>query len=148
MLLFLLLVPSMWGQSKADLAQRFAHHEVYEIEPGVVMSAKFAQSGLVCEMLVEQTHFGKDDVVNVGTGIDTDKIDALLDRLVPPAERGEREPGDLGGLITVVGSTMEKSDRYANVDVGTMWSVDAHKKSMTITSGAVLTIKWRNRSCS
>jgi hypothetical protein len=56
LLLFTLLVPLGWSQSAADLAQKYPHHEVYEVEPGVVMSAKFASSGLVCEMHVEQTH--------------------------------------------------------------------------------------------
>jgi hypothetical protein len=146
-LLFILLVPSVWSQSAADLAQKFPHHEVYEVEPGIMMSAKFASSGLVCEMRIEQTHFDK-DIVDLRTGIDMDKINALLDRLVPPSERGERDRDGLSGLIAVSGPTMVKSDRYANVDVDVMWSVETHKKSVTTTSGAVLKIKWRNRSCS
>ncbi len=147
LLFFILLVPSVWSQSPADLAQKFPHHEVYEVEPGVVMSAKFGSSGLVCEMRVEQTHFEK-DIVDPGTSIDADKIDALLDRLVPPSERGERAPDNLRGLIVVTGPTMVKTDRYANIDVNAMWNVKSHKKSMTMTSGAVLIIKWRNRLCS
>jgi hypothetical protein len=146
--LFLLLVPSVWSQSAGDLAQKFPHHEVYEVEPGIVMSAKFASTGLVCEMRVEQTHFGKDDVVDVATGIDEDKINTLLDKLVPSSERGERAQDDLGGSIVIVGPGMVKTDRYANVDVQTMWGVATHKKSVTTRSGAVLEIKWRNRSCS
>ena len=61
-LFVVLLVPSGWSQSASDLAQKFPHHEVYEVEPGVVMSAKFAPNGLVCEMHVEQTHFNGDVV--------------------------------------------------------------------------------------
>jgi hypothetical protein len=147
LILFTLLVPSGWGQSAADLGQKFPHHEIYDVEPGVVMSARFASSGLVCEMRVEQTHFGK-DIVDLRTGIDMVKVDSLLDRLVPSSERGERARDDLSGLITVTGPTMVKSDRYANVDVDVMWSVETHKKSVTTTSGVVLKIKWRNRSCS
>jgi hypothetical protein len=76
-----------------------------------------------------------------------DKINALLDRLAPPLERGDRDRDDLLGLIAVSGLTLVKNDRYANLDVDEMWSVETHKKSVTTTSGAVLTIKWRNRSC-
>jgi len=148
LLLFTLLVPLGWGQSAADLAQKFPHHEVYEVEPGVVMSAKFAANGLVCEMHVEQTHFDK-DVVEVWSGIETDKIDALLDRLVPPSERGERVRDVLlSGMTLISGATMVRTDRYANVEVHVMWNVETHKKSVRTTSGAVLEIKWRSRSCS
>jgi hypothetical protein len=84
LLLFMLIVPPSWGQSAVDLAQKFPHHEIYEVEPGVVMSAKFASSGLVCEMNVEQTHFDK-DVTRFRTDIELDKISPLLDRLVPPS---------------------------------------------------------------
>ena len=147
LLLLVLLVPSGWSQSASDLAQKFPHHETYEVEPGVVMTAKFASTGLVCEMNVEETHFDK-DVTRFGAGIELDKINALLDRIVPSSQRGERARDDLSGLITVTGPTMVKSDRYANVDVDVMWSVETHKKSVTITSGAVFKIKWRNRSCS
>ena len=50
-LILMTLVPIGWSQSAADLAQKFQHHEVYELKPGVVMSAAYTSSGLVCEML-------------------------------------------------------------------------------------------------
>ena len=42
---------------------------------------------------------------------------------------------------------MTRTDRYANVFVDVSWGVETHKKSATTTSGAVLEIKWRSRSC-
>ena len=145
-LLVVLLVPFGWSQSAADLAQKFPHHEVYEVEPGVVMSAKFAPNGLVCKMHVEQTHFNK-DVVQLWDGLDLGRVNSLLDRLVPPSERGEKEQDESSRLIAVSGPTMTRTDRYANVVVEVMWGVETHKKSVTTTTGAVLEIKWRNRSC-
>ena len=145
-----LLGPSSWGQTASDLAQKYPHHVVYEVEPGVQMSARFASDGLVCEMRVEQTHF-KTDTVALHNGIERDKIDALVDRLVSPSERGERAPDDLRGSMIVAGGGMEITDRYANVDVTTMWGVESnkkHKRSLTAITGAVIEIKWRNRSCS
>jgi len=145
-LFVVLLVPSGLSQSATDLAQKFPHHEIYEVEPGVVMSAKFAANGLVCEMRVEQTHFNK-DVVQLWDGLDMDRVNSLLDRLVPPSERGEKEQDEFSRLIAVSGPTMTRTDRYANVVVEVMWGVETHKKSVTTTTGAVLEIKWRNRSC-
>jgi hypothetical protein len=146
LLFFMLLVHPSWSQSAADLAQKFPHHETYEVEPGVVMWAKFASSGLVCEMSVEETHFDK-NVTHFETRIEPNKISTLLDQLVPPLERGEKEQDEFSRLIAVSGPTMQRTDTYANVVVSVMWSVETHKKSATLTSSAVLKIKWRNRSC-
>jgi hypothetical protein len=39
------------AQTASELADRYTHHGVYEVQPGVQMTAKFASNGLVCEML-------------------------------------------------------------------------------------------------
>jgi hypothetical protein len=36
------------AQTASELADRYEHHEVYEVQPGVQMTAKFASNGLVC----------------------------------------------------------------------------------------------------
>ena len=145
-LLLTLLVSLSWGQSASDLAQKFRHHEVYEVEPGVVMSAEFGASGLVCEMHVEQTRFGE-HVIALTNGIDFSRIDALLDRIVPASERGAKDEDDVSGLGKLSGSTMTKTDTYANVTVRVISRFETHEKSVMITGPTVLEIKWRNRSC-
>jgi hypothetical protein len=146
-LLLALLVPVGWSQSAADLAQKFRHHEVYELKPGVVMSAAYTSSGLVCEMHIEQTHFKK-DVVDLRTGLEITEMDALLEQVVPASERGAKEQDEFSRLINISGPTMTRTDEYANVVVQVMWSVESQKKDVRITGPAVLEIKWRNRSCS
>lgn len=144
-LLLLTLVPLSRGQSAADLAQKFRHHEVYEVEPGVVMSAKYAPDGHVCEMHVEQTHFNN-DVTDLRIGLELDKTDALLDLLVPSSERGEKIE-DRSGL-TAISGTMTRTDSYANIIVNVTSVIEATKKKWTISGPTVLVIKWRDRSCS
>jgi len=141
-------VPVVHGQSAADLAQRFPHHEVYEVEPGVVMSAKFASNGLVCEMQVQKAHFNK-DFADPSDGIDLDKMDTLVDRLVPASERGDKDQVLGSSLFHQQGTVMVKIDQYANITVQVFWNVKEHKKSVQQSNGsAVLVIKWRHRSCS
>ena len=53
------LVAATAAQTASDLAKKYPHHEVYEVQPGVQMTTKFASDGLVCEMQLEQAHFGK-----------------------------------------------------------------------------------------
>ena len=81
------------AQTASELANKYPHHEVYKVQPGVQMSAKFASDGLVCEMDIEQTHFIKDEVkdeVDLRDGIREERIDGLIDQLVPPSERGQK----------------------------------------------------------
>jgi uncharacterized membrane protein YgdD (TMEM256/DUF423 family) len=92
----LLVAVGVSAQTATELANKYAHHEVYEIQSGVQMTAKFAANWLVCEMQVEQAHFGKDGV-HMRFGIDTVRFGDLLDELVPPSERGKkRQQGRYG----------------------------------------------------
>jgi hypothetical protein len=52
--LVVLFIRATNGQTATDLANNYAHHEVYELQPGVQMTSKFASDGQVCEMQVER----------------------------------------------------------------------------------------------
>ncbi len=99
----LLLGATVSAQTASDLAARYARHEVYEVQPEVQMRAEFAANGLVCKMEVEQEHFSKDGV-DMRNGIDRDQVDRVLDQLVPPSERGEKDKGRNGVSIATVKS--------------------------------------------
>ena len=124
------------AQTATELANKYAHHEVYELQPGVQMTAKFAANGLVCEMQVEQAHFGKDGV-HMRFGIETVRLGDLLDELVPPSERGKKD--NKSGMDVGMGQAMESVERYANVDVHVI---------STTSNDSVAIINWRNRKCS
>jgi len=96
-------------------------------------------------MHVEQTHFNK-DVTDLRIGLEVEKIDALLDRLVPLSERGEKQENESG--LTAISGTVTRTDNYANIIVNVTSGVEASKKKWTISGPTVLEIKWRNRSCS
>lgn len=119
------------GQTAADLAKKYQHHEVYEVTPGVQMTPKFDSSGAVCEMQVEQTHFVKDGV-DVSHGIDERQVYPIIDQLVPLSERGTK----LNTFDECV-SICQTTHQYSNV-------------AITIVSGGdtrLVRIKWRNRGC-
>jgi hypothetical protein len=84
-----LFIAAANGQTAADLAKKYHHHEVYEVEPGVQMTPKFDSSGAVCEMQVEQAHFVKDGV-DVSHGVDERQVYPIIDELVPVSERGTK----------------------------------------------------------
>ena len=125
------------AQTASELADKYAHHEVYEVQPGVQMTAKFAPDGRVCEMQIEQAHFGKDGV-DLHNGIDKEHINGLVDELVPQSERGEEDKADLSnGMEIGTGQVFESVRSYSNVRVHVL-------SSHVIT---VACIRWRHRTC-
>jgi hypothetical protein len=128
------LVANAFGQTASELANRYAHHEVYEVQPGVQMAAKFASNGLVCEMHIEQAHFVKDGI-DLRSGIEKDRLDGLLDQLVPQSQRGKRDPS--GTMMTGKDNVEENTDSYANVFISVL---SGH-------GDTVVKVVWRHRRC-
>ena len=126
-----LFVAAANGQTAADLAKKYHHHEVYEVEPGVQMTPKFDSSGAVCEMQVEQAHFVKDGG-DVSHGIDERQVYPIIDELVPVSERGTK----LNTFDECMG-VCQTTYQYSNVAI------------MIVSAGdtRLVRIRWRNRSC-
>ena len=78
--------PSLFAQTASDFQKNYAHHDVYELRPGVQMAARFAANGQVCEIRLEPTYFGKDKV-DLRFGISD--VESLLNEVIPQSERGK-----------------------------------------------------------
>jgi hypothetical protein len=130
--LIFLLIAAAGGQTAADLAKKYHHYEVYELEPGVQMVPKFDSSGMVCEMLVEQEHFLKSGAA-FSTRIDERNGFSTIDNLVPVAERGK----ELNTHEECMG-ICQTTYQYSNVTISMISDGDTRR----------IRIKWLNRSCS
>jgi hypothetical protein len=129
------------AQTASELAHKYAHHEVYDVRPGVQMTAKFTSNGLVCEMQIEQERFLQDKV-DMTNGIDKDGVNGLIDQLVPPSERGKKDTQPGSGMVIGLGQSMESVERYANVDVHVL-STTSNYPTTTVAY-----VNWRHRKCS
>jgi hypothetical protein len=125
------------AQTQTELANKYPHHEVYEVQPGVQMTAKFASNGLVCELLAEQAHFGKNGA-DLSDGIDENRISGLLDELVPPSQRGKMEPPGHSSLVS--GNDEESITSYEYVTISVWYSLSRR-------STVAVIVKWRHRTC-
>lgn len=126
-----LFLAAAGGQTAADLGKKYYHYEVYEVEPGVQMIPKFDSSGVVCEMLVEQTHFVKGGA-DVSHGIDDRRVFSIVDQLVPVPERGTK----LNTLYECMGVCWTDY-LYSNVTI----TIESPGNS------GLVRINWRNRTC-
>ena len=124
-----LFIAGASAQTATDLAEKYRHYEVYEVQPGIQMTPRFDSSGLVCEMQVEQV---VKDGVYVSHAIDERRVFPIIDQLVPFSGRGAK----LGTLDECMG-VCRTTYQYSNVTI-TIESVGDTR---------LVRIKWRNRSC-
>ena len=140
-ILLLTLVAAALGQTSADLSARYPAVTAYIVRPNVLMTARFAADGQVCEMTLEKRQKTDARIVFTSTFSDAE-VQSLLDDLVPENQRGRNLTPVLNGDIT--GGFINEEHTYENVLI--------REDGITRPAGAagyrVITISWRKRRCS
>jgi len=139
-ILLLTLVAAALGQTSADLSAKYPHVTAYKVRPDVLMTARFAADGQVCEMTLEKRQKTDAGIV-FGDTFSEQEVQSLVDDLVPEGGRGRNLTKALNG--TVDGSFMTTEYTYENVLVRVY--------GLTRPSGAagdrVIIVTWPKRSC-
>ena len=139
-ILFLSLVIAAFGQTSADLSAKYPHVTAYKVRQNVLMTARFAADGQVCEMILEKRQKTDTRIVFTNTFSDAE-VQSLTDDLVPENERGRNLTPVLNGDIT--GGFINEEHTYENVVI--------REDGITRPAGAagyrVITITWRRRPC-
>ena len=139
-ILFLALVGAALGQTSVDLSSKYSQVTAYNVRPHVLMTAKFAADGQVCEMTLEKRQKTDSGIVYEDTFSQTE-IRSLVDDLVPENQRGRNLTRVLNGTFT--GSFMTEEYKYENVVV----HVDGLTRPAGAAGNRVITITWPKRSC-
>jgi hypothetical protein len=160
------LAVSAWGQTAADLAAKYAAVSAYEVRPGILMTAKYAADGRICEMVLEPRHYQSGDGVDLEVVFPAKLEKEVIDELVPLAERGEpihrwskKEPKDswLDPDSYMAGGMSYYKRSYENVSIEQHGYYRCHddqnsKKTdgkLDCSEGGdeVVVIRWTKRSC-
>jgi len=139
-ILLLTLVVSAFGQSSADLSAKFPHVTAYKVRPDVLMTARFAADGQVCEMTLEKRQTTDNSIVLGGT-FSAKEMQPLLDDLVPEEGRGRNLTRPLNE--TVDGSFITTEYVYENVQV----RVYGLTRPTSAAGNRVVVVTWPKRSC-
>lgn len=150
-MLLLLCLASTANSTKAqtadELRTRYPIMTAYQVRPGIVMTAKFAPDGQVCEMTIERRHLTA-KAIDLDNPLMSDELtNKILDELVPASERGKEPTGYAKWLSTDVlgppGDLMLiTTNKYQNI------TVELDGISSKCASGtAVMTITWKKRPC-
>lgn len=133
-LLVCLIAVSAWGQTADDLAIKYHSISAYEVRPGLLMTAKYAEDGQVCEMVLQRRY--AEDQTDADSTIPRKLEEQLIDELVP--EKGPATSRWLRNSFVAGGVTHTERD-FANVLV----VIDG-----TVSEGdKVVTIRWKGRTC-
>jgi hypothetical protein len=137
-------VGSASGQTSTELASKYSPVAAYEIRPGILMTAKYADDGQVCEMVVEKRH-ETPAKTDLGSAIPRSMVKQLIDELVPAAERGRptkpyfKEDAE----STISGGVEDRASDFENVSIKVVASI-----SQSCDSGdEVIVIRWKKRAC-
>ncbi|HEY6253859.1 MAG TPA: hypothetical protein VI685_28215, partial [Candidatus Angelobacter sp.] len=110
----LILAMSAWSQTSADLNAKYPTLNAYEVRPGILMTAKYAEDGQVCEIVVEPRQYHTPGQPDTGPYIPLNLQDQLIDELAPPAERGPATSKWLKNSFMAGGVSHTERD-FANV---------------------------------
>lgn len=139
--LLLILVGAALGQTSTDLSAKFPHVTAYNVRPNVLMTARFATDGQVCEMTLEKRQ-KTDTRIVFGDTFSEAEVRSLMDDLVPENERGRNLTPVLNGEVS--GGFISTEYTYENV----LFRVDGITRPEGAAGDRVITITWRKRQCS
>lgn len=125
------------GQTSDNLAAKYPSISAYRVRPGLLMTARFAGDGQVCEMVLERRY--TPDQTDADSTIPSKLEDQLIDELVPTAERGSSATGRWLNNSFVAGGVTHRERDFENVLI----EIDG-----TVSGGdKVIVIHWKKRTC-
>jgi|SRR5579862_4093029 len=142
-ILLLTLAVAALGQTSADLSAKYPN-VAYRIRPHVLMTARFAADGQVCEMTLEKGQRTDTSIVFLDF-FSKEEVHSLIDDLVPEGIRGRDLTQRFSGSIDGLSVTTEFTYENVLVQVYGSRQVEAGQVG---AAGEVIVITWRTRTCS
>jgi hypothetical protein len=133
--LLLLLVAIGVAQTRNDFRSKY-NDPVYDIRPNVWMSAKFAEDGQTCEVVIKEQNNCRVGAILLRSETG---IKELLDDLAPESQRGKL----INHSELAAGCCIGFTDEYTNVTV----NLNEQAQPSGGISYSVLSIRWKQRKC-
>jgi hypothetical protein len=127
------------AQRSSELQSKYGSpQDAFVIRPGLLMTAKYAADGKVCEMyIIEAWTPGSN--IGLRTPLTPETVPALIDELVPERERGSK----LRWPAQTTGMTLQVLYKYEKVSIELVQNLLPSKG----WSDSNLKIKWAHRVC-
>jgi hypothetical protein len=138
--LLLTLVVAALGQTSSDLSAKYPHVTAYKVRPDVLMTARFAADGQVCDMTLEKRQRTDTGIV-FGDSFSDTEVRSLMDDLVPENERGRNLTRALNEDVD--GDFITTNFTYENV----LFRVYGILRPKDGPGDKVINITWPKRPC-
>jgi hypothetical protein len=142
-ILLLTLAVAALGQTSADLSAKYPN-VIYRIRPHVLMTARFASDGQVCEMTLEKGQ-RTDTSIPYDDSFSNEEVHSLMDDLAPEGQRGRDMTRRFDGTIEGLGYTTVYT--YENVLVHVCGTRQLGAGQVGTGGNKVIVITWRTRTC-
>ncbi len=129
----------LYAQTSNELAAKYKKLAVYEVRPGIMMTASFGDNSQVCEMVLQKNRYPSENRVDLITR--QPKFSELVDELAPPVERGAVVREGLPGIVS--GNVFQTKRNYENVSIEEVGGFS----NPCFLGTAVIIIRWKNRGC-
>jgi hypothetical protein len=113
--------------------------ETYQVRPGILMFPTYSKDGQVCEIGLERSHYSP-EIIRLDSTLTREDVDAIVDELAPPSERGPKLQNMLNELMVVASPGRTTFEIYENVTV----EIDGREKP---ADDVAAVIKWTHRKC-
>lgn len=134
----LALAISATSQTASDFAAKYHPVSAYELRPGILMTAKYADDGQICEAIIETRHYHPPTGIDLRSTIAESTKRELIDELAPPTIRGKQTSRWLKHSY-LQGGILHLERDYENVLIVT----DGDQNS----GDEILAIRWKKRTC-
>ena len=143
-ILLLALAVAALGQTSVDLNAKYPNVIVFRVRPHVLMTARFATDGQVCEMTLERGQ-RTDTSIPYDDSFSNEEVHSLVDDLAPEGQRGRDLTGRFQGTIEGLGYTTVYT--YENVLVHVYGTRQVGAGQVGAAGNKVILITWRTRTC-
>ncbi len=140
-ILVLTLGVAALGQTSADLDAKYSHVTAYKVRPDVLMTARFAADGQVCDMTLEKRQRTDTRIVFGDSSFSDTEARSLMDDLVPENERGRNLTRALNEAVD--GDFITTNFTYENV----LFRVYGILRPKDAAGDKVIIITWPKRPC-
>ena len=144
---FLMAAAPAQAQTSADLAPKYPAVSAYQVRPDVLMTAKYAEDGQVCEMILEKRHYDAPQRIDLGSAMPAALVGQLIDELAPAAQRGDPTSRWLTNSYVAGGVTYSERD-YENLVIAQYGSYSCKASGQPCDGGdEIIVIRWKKREC-
>jgi len=131
------------AQNQRQLEQKYPKLNAYVVRPNILLTARYANDGQVCEMVLETRRWTGESIALM-SALSEDETVRVVEEVVPESDRGRKLKTPLGSEVSGGAITTRYTYENITIDFVGPWSNSSHDM---VVGYMLAFVTWRNRSC-